>query len=54
MKKLIKITTIYNEEIIRIELRRDKTGIYTGKGFIPFEDIMYVDEIGVIDEENFN
>lgn len=49
MKKLIKITSIYGEEFIRIELKRDKTGIYTDKGYVPFEDIKYIDEIGRIE-----
>lgn len=51
MKKLIKITSIYGEEFIRVELKRDKTGVYTDKGFVPFEDIEFIDIIGdVVDE----
>ena len=46
MKKLIKITTIYDEVFIRVELKRNKMGVYTDKGFIPFEDIKYIDIIG--------
>lgn len=38
MKKLIKITTFYDEEFIRIEIKRTKEGVYTDKGFIPFEE----------------
>lgn len=46
MKKLIKITTIYDEVFIKVELKRNKMGVYTDKGFIPFEDIKYIDIIG--------
>ena len=51
MKKLIKITSIYDEEFIRVEFKRNKLGVFTDKGFVPFEDIKYIDIIGdVIDE----
>lgn len=49
MKKLIKITSIYYEEFIRIELKRDKIGVYTDKGFVPFSDIQYIDIIGEVE-----
>lgn len=51
MKKLIKITTIYDEEFIRVELKRNKMGVYTDKGFVPFEDIKYIDIIGDVVNE---
>lgn len=51
MKKLIRITSIYNEEFIRVELKRTKQGVFTDKGFVPFSDIMYIDILGVITEE---
>lgn len=51
MKRLIRITSIYGEEFIRVELKRDKTGVYTDKGFVPFEDIQFIDIIGEIKEE---
>ena len=31
-------------------IKRDKNGIYTDNGFVPFEDIQYVDIIGYIEE----
>lgn len=46
MKRLIRITSIYNEVFIRIELKRNKLGIFTEKGFVPFDDIKYIDIIG--------
>lgn len=49
--KLIKITSIYGEEFIRKEIKRNKNGIFTDKGFVPFEDIAFVDIIGEIVEE---
>lgn len=49
MKKLIRITSIYYEEFIRIELKRDKIGVYTDKGFVPFSDIQYIDIIGEVE-----
>ena len=51
MKKLIKITSIYGEEFIRVELKRDKIGVYTDKGFVPFEDIEFIDIIGDVNNE---
>ncbi len=51
MKRLIRITSIYGEEFIRIELKRGKTGVYTDKGFVPFDDIQFIDIIGEIKEE---
>ena len=50
MKKLIRITTIYNEKLMRIQLKVTKYGIYTDKGFIPFDDIEFVDIIGDIND----
>jgi len=49
--KLIRITSIYGEEFIRKEIKRNKIGIFTDKGFVPFSDISYVDIIGEIIEE---
>lgn len=51
MKKLIRITSIYGEEFIRVELKRNKIGIFTDKGFVPFEDISFVDIIGDVNEK---
>ena len=48
--KQIKITTIYREIIIRKEIKRNKIGILTDKGFIPFEDIESIEIIGEIVE----
>lgn len=48
--KLIRITSIYGEEFIRKELKRDKQGVYTDKGYVPFEDIQYIDIIGECEE----
>ena len=48
--KLIRITTIYGEEFIRKEIKRNKIGVYTDKGFIPFEDIKYIEIIGEIND----
>ena len=50
MKQLIKITSIYGEEFIRVLIKRTKDGIYTDKGFIPFCDIEYIDIIGEVKE----
>ena len=50
MKRLIKITSIYGEEFVRIELKRDKIGVYTDKGFVPFDDIKYIDIMGEIED----
>ena len=50
MKKLIRITTIYGEEFIRVLIKRTKEGIYTDKGFITFCDIEYIDIIGDVKE----
>ena len=47
--KLIRITTIYKEVFVRKELKRDKSGVYTDKGFVPFEDIETIDILGVIE-----
>ena len=49
-KKLIRITSIYGEEFIRVELKRNKLGVCTDKGFVPFEDISFIDIIGEINE----
>lgn len=48
--KLIKITSIYGEEFIRKEIKRTKQGVFTDKGFVPFEDIQYIDIIGEVEE----
>ena len=49
--KLIKITTIYGEVFIRKEIKRNKQGVFTDKGFVPFVDIQYIDIIGdVVDD----
>lgn len=50
MKQLIKITSIYGEEFIRVLIKRRKEGIYTDKGFVPFCDIKYIDIIGEVKE----
>lgn len=50
--KLIRITSIYGEEFIRKEIKRNKLGVFTDKGFIPFEDISFIDIIGDIIEDN--
>ena len=50
-KKLIRITTIYNEEFIVIMIRKTKEGIETDKGFISFQDIKHVDIIGDINDK---
>lgn len=44
--KLIKITTVYNEVFIRTELKRNNNGVFTNKGFVPFEDILFIDILG--------
>lgn len=55
MKRIIRITTIYNEEFMRVELKRNKYGVFTDKGYVPFEDIKYIDIIGnVIEGVNEN
>ena len=46
--KLIKITSIYGEEFIRKEIKRNKVGVFTDKGFVPFEDIQFIDIMGDI------
>lgn len=48
MKKLIRITSIYGEEFIRVEIKRNKEGIFTDKSFVPFSDIQYIDIIGEV------
>lgn len=48
--KLIRITTIYGEQFIRKEIKRNKLGVFTDKGFVPFDDIEYIDIMGDIDE----
>lgn len=49
--KLIKITTIYGEEFIRKEIKRNKLGVFTDKGFVPFNYIQFIDIIGeVVDD----
>ena len=48
--KLIRITSIYNEIFFRKELKRNKLGVFTDKGFIPFSDIKFIDIIGDINE----
>lgn len=52
--KIIKITTIYNEVFIRTELKRNNNGVFTNKGFVPFEDILFIDILGdlVIDKDS--
>ena len=50
MKKLIRITSIYGEEFIRVEIKRNKEGVFTDKGFVPFSDIKYIDIIGEVIE----
>lgn len=50
MKQLIKITTIYGEECIRVLVKRTKDGIYTEKGFIYFYNIKYIEIIGEMEE----
>lgn len=55
MRQLIRITTIYNEIITCVELRRNKIGIYVYKDeytcFIPFDDIQFIDIIGNVVEK---
>lgn len=48
--KLIRITTIYGEQFIRKEIKRNKLGVFTDKGFVPFDDIEYIDIMGDIEE----
>ena len=50
MKQLIKITSVYGEEFIRVLIKKTKEGIYTDKGFVPFCDIEYIDVIGDVKE----
>ena len=50
MKQLIKITSIYGEESIRVLIKKTKDGIYTDKGFVPFCDIECIDIIGEMQE----
>lgn len=51
MKKLIRITSIYGEEFIRVMIKKTKEGIHTDKGFVPFSDIRYIDIIGDVKDE---
>lgn len=44
--KLIRITTIYKEIFFRKEIKRNKIGVFTDKGFIPYEDIESIEIIG--------
>lgn len=46
--KLIRITTIYGEQFIRKEIKRNKYGVFTDKGFVPFADIEYIEIMGDI------
>lgn len=46
--KLIRITSIYGEVFIRTEIKRNKNGIFTDKGFVPFDDISFIDILGDI------
>lgn len=46
--KLIRITSIYGETFIRKEIKRNKIGVFTDKGFVPFEDIESIDILGEI------
>lgn len=48
MKRLIIITSIYGDEFMRIELKRNKEGVFTDKGFVPFSDIEYIAIIGEV------
>lgn len=48
--KLIRITSIYGEIFIRMEIKRNKNGVFTDKGFVPFEDISFIDILGDIVE----
>ena len=52
--KLIRITSIYGETFIRKEIKRNKIGVFTDKGFVPFEDIESIEIMGEIlgDKEN--
>lgn len=50
MKKLIRIITIYGELFYRVELERNKYGIFTDQGYIPFDDIRYIDILGDINK----
>jgi len=50
MKQLIRITSIYGEEFFVVELKRTKYGVFTDKGFIPFDYIKYIDLIGTIED----
>ena len=49
--KLIRITTVYNELFYRKEIKRNKLGVFTDKGFVPFHDIKFIDIIGEIKNE---
>lgn len=51
--KLIRITSNYGEEFIRKEIKRDKKGVYTDKGYVPFEDISFIDIIGEVVEDKY-
>lgn len=52
--KLIRITTIYGEEFIRCEIKRNKIGVFTDNGFVPFDDIQYIDIIGEVEKGDSN
>lgn len=51
MKKLIRIGTIYGEEFMGIEIKRNKIGVFIDKGFVYFCDIQYIDIIGEINDK---
>lgn len=46
--KLIRIISIYGEIFIRKEIKRNKLGVFTDKGFVPFEDIASIEIMGEI------
>lgn len=53
--KLIRIISKYGEEFIRKEIKRENKGVYTDKGYVPFEDISFIDIIGeVVENKNEN
>lgn len=47
-KRLVRITTIYNVVLFCIEYCRSSHVIFTSKGIFPFDDILYIDFIGVV------
>lgn len=49
--KLIRITTVYGEVFIRKEISRNRMGIFTDKGFVPFDDISIIEILGNIASE---